>query len=55
MFAAINTGIRQDDGARALLAHNEADCVNLQPIADTFYCLMAQQLATHQGVALPAL
>lgn len=40
----------RDEGARArLLAYNEADCVNLQPLADTFYCLMAQQLKTQQG------
>ncbi|ODT43966.1 MAG: hypothetical protein ABS70_06680, partial [Nitrospira sp. SCN 59-13] len=30
---------QRDDGARdLLLAYNEADCVNLQPLADAFYC-----------------
>ena len=27
-----------------LLAYNEADCVNLQPLADLFYCQMVQRL-----------
>jgi hypothetical protein len=25
-----------------LLAYNEADCVNLQPLADAFYCRLVQ-------------
>ncbi len=30
---------QRDEGARdLLLAYNEADCVNLQPLADAFYC-----------------
>jgi len=34
----------RDEGARErLLAYNEADCVNLQPLADIFYCRMVQQ------------
>lgn len=35
---------RRDEEARErLLAYNEADCVNLQPLADVFYCRMVQQ------------
>ena len=34
---------RRDEQARErLLAYNEADCVNLQPLADIFYCRMVQ-------------
>jgi uncharacterized protein YprB with RNaseH-like and TPR domain len=34
---------RRDRDARArLLAYNEADCVNLEPLADAFYCRMVQ-------------
>ena len=40
----------RDEGARErLLAYNKADCVNLQPLADTFYCRMAQQHQAGQG------
>jgi uncharacterized protein len=35
---------RRDEEAREiLLAYNEADCVNLQPLADLFYCRMVQR------------
>jgi uncharacterized protein len=35
---------RRDEEARErLLAYNEADCVNLQPLADRFYCQMVQR------------
>jgi hypothetical protein len=35
---------RRDAEAReTLLAYNEADCVNLQPLADLFYCQMVQR------------
>src|SRR5207237_8721386 len=35
---------RRDEEARErLMAYNEADCVNLQPLADRFYCEMVQQ------------
>ena len=35
---------RRDEEARErLLAYNEADCVNLQPLADLFYCRKVQQ------------
>ncbi|MEO7859613.1 MAG: ribonuclease H-like domain-containing protein [Nitrospirales bacterium] len=35
---------RRDEEAReTLLAYNEADCVNLEPLADLFYCWMVQR------------
>ena len=34
---------RDEEARERLLAYNEADCVNLQPLADMFYCRMAQQ------------
>ena len=35
---------RRDEEARErLLAYNQADCVNLQPLADRFYCQMVQR------------
>jgi uncharacterized protein len=35
---------RRDEEARErLVAYNEADCVNLQPLADLFYCQMVQR------------
>jgi uncharacterized protein YprB with RNaseH-like and TPR domain len=35
---------RRDEEARErLLAYNEANCVNLQPLADLYYCRMVQQ------------
>jgi len=34
---------RDEEAKERLLAYNEADCVNLQPLADTFYCQMVQQ------------
>jgi uncharacterized protein YprB with RNaseH-like and TPR domain len=34
---------RDEEAKERLLAYNEADCVNLQALADTFYCLMVQQ------------
>ncbi len=33
---------RDENGRRLLLAYNEADCVNLQPLADAFYCRLVQ-------------
>ena len=34
----------RDQEARArLLAYNEADCVNLEPLADLFFCQMVQR------------
>lgn len=37
---------RDEEARERLLAYNAADCVNLQPLADLFYCRMVQQ---HQG------
>ena len=34
---------RDEEARERLLAYNEADCVNLQPLADLFYCRMVQQ------------
>ena len=33
---------RDDDARRLLLAYNEADSVNLEPLADMFYCQLVQ-------------
>ncbi len=33
---------RDAEARRLLLAYNEADCVNLQPLADEFYCRMVR-------------
>jgi uncharacterized protein YprB with RNaseH-like and TPR domain len=39
---------RRDEGALELLvAYNEADCVNLEPLADAFYCQLAQSTGLH--------
>ncbi|HKO31511.1 MAG TPA: ribonuclease H-like domain-containing protein [Nitrospiraceae bacterium] len=34
---------RNEEARARLLAYNEADCVNLEPLADTCYCQMVQQ------------
>ena len=34
---------RDEEARERLLAYNEADCVNLQPLADVFYCRMVQE------------
>jgi uncharacterized protein YprB with RNaseH-like and TPR domain len=34
---------RDEEARERLLAYNEADCVNLQPLADLFYCQMVQR------------
>jgi uncharacterized protein YprB with RNaseH-like and TPR domain len=34
---------RDEEGRERLLAYYEADCVNLQPLADIFYCRIVQQ------------
>jgi len=34
---------RDEEARERLLAYNEADCVNLQPLADLFYCQLVQQ------------
>jgi len=33
---------RDDDARRLLIAYNQADCVNLEPLADAFYCLLVR-------------
>ena len=33
---------RDDDARRLLVAYNEADCVNLRPLADAFYCRLVR-------------
>ena len=39
---------RDEEARETLLAYNEADCVNLQPLADLFYCRMVQRC---QGIS----
>jgi uncharacterized protein len=34
---------REEEAREILLAYNEADCVNLEPLADMFYCRMVQR------------
>ena len=34
---------RDEEARERLLAYNETGCVNLQPLADMFYCRMVQQ------------
>jgi uncharacterized protein YprB with RNaseH-like and TPR domain len=34
---------RDEEARERLMAYNQADCVNLQPLADMFYCQMVQQ------------
>ena len=42
----------RDEQARArLLGYNEADCLNLERLADTFYCEMVRQLEL--GASIP--
>ncbi|HXT65391.1 MAG TPA: ribonuclease H-like domain-containing protein [Nitrospiraceae bacterium] len=40
---------RDEEARERLLAYNEADCVNLQPMADLFYCQMVQQHRSELG------
>lgn len=35
---------RDDEARRLLVAYNEADCVNLEPLADAFYCQLVQSM-----------
>ena len=42
---------RDEEARERLLAYNEADCVNLELLADTFYCQLAQR---HWGDAITA-
>ena len=41
---------RDEEARERLLAYNEADCVNLQPLADLFYCQMVNSI----GVNIPS-
>lgn len=43
---------RDQEARRLLLGYNEADCVNLEPLADHLYCLMVQHC--RRGLAVPA-
>jgi uncharacterized protein len=38
---------RDQEARERLLEYNEADCVNLEPLADLFYCQMVQRVSTH--------
>lgn len=45
---------QRDEHARSLLlAYNEADCVNLQPLADAFYCRLVQASGIADLSSLP--
>ena len=43
---------RDDEARRLLLTYNEADCVNLRPLADRFYCRLVQAVP-EAGMAPP--
>lgn len=45
---------RDENARRLLLAYNEADCVNLEPLADEFYCRLVQASATEDISVRPA-
>ncbi len=42
---------RDEHARRLLLAYNEADCVNLQPLADAFYCQLVRASGIEESVA----
>jgi uncharacterized protein YprB with RNaseH-like and TPR domain len=44
---------RDEEARRLLLAYNEADCVNLEPLADQLYCRMVQQVTGAESVPDP--
>jgi uncharacterized protein YprB with RNaseH-like and TPR domain len=44
---------RDEHARRLLLAYNEADCVNLEPLADTFYCQLVQASGIHDVLSKP--
>ena len=44
---------RDEDARRLLIAYNEADCVNLQPLADAFYCRLVQASGIEDLPILP--
>ena len=44
---------RDDEARRLLLTYNEADCVNLQPLADRFYCELVQAVGLYDTGMAP--
>jgi len=40
---------RDATALKLLVAYNEADCVNLEPLADTFYCQLVQSSGLHDA------
>lgn len=40
---------RDENARRLLLAYNEADCVNLEPLADMFYCELVRASGIHDA------
>ncbi len=44
---------RDGNARRLLLAYNEADCVNLQPLADAFYCRLVRASGIEDFTAEP--
>ena len=40
---------RDEEAKERLLAYNEADCVNLEPLADLFYCQLVQRYRGNSG------
>ncbi len=40
---------RDDEARRLLVAYNEADCVNLEHLADAFYCQLVQSTGLHES------
>ena len=44
---------RDENSRRLLLAYNKADCVNLEPLADAFYCKLVQASGIHEALPEP--
>ena len=44
---------RDANARRLLLAYNEADCVNLEPLADAFYCQLVQASGIQDSPSQP--
>ena len=42
---------KDEEARERLLRYNEADCVNLEPLADTFYCQMVQRHRDLPGIS----
>ena len=47
------SGIGGGKARRLLLTYNEADCVNLQPLADRFYCELVQAVGLYDTGMAP--